>query len=204
MEMHARVMILAAVSMALSARSSRAQGSTSTLDSVQVHKAIQVGLERREPVGARFETRHLLRSTGFVVFVQGPYDRIATAAAQAAKNYSAFTADSVQNQLATPLLTVRATPWSPKFVNGHWSVTPFATRVVLVPSTSSSSPVQPTIVAPFPTEWSNALGGAFQGQGIVAFFRIDQLPIGDFDIVVVTDSQEFRIAIGDNERKSIH
>lgn len=202
--MRARVMILAAVSMALSARSSQAQGSASALDSAQVYKAIQVGLERKEPVGVRFETRRLLRSTGFVVFVQGPYDRIATAAARAAKNYSAFTADSVKDQLATPSLTVTATPWNPRFVNGHWSVTPLATRVVLVPNKSSLSPVQPTIVAPFPTEWSNAVGGAFQGQGVVASFRIDQLPIGDFDIVVITDGQEFRIAIGDKERKSIH
>ena len=135
---------------------------------------------------------------GFQIVAQGPYGRVVTAASAKAAQYLPFTADSVTAEMRSPVLTIQATPTAPEF-EGRWRQSPPVQRIVLqvkAPRGETGAVVQPLAVRTYPMRWTNALGGVFDGQGAIAVFDLNQVPAGDFDVVLVTGGREVRATVG--------
>jgi hypothetical protein len=141
----------------------------------------------------------------FTVTIQGPYGRIATAAAEAAKNYLPFTPDSVTVDMRLPVIACLATPESPYFSGtyGGLSTAPRATRIVLRRDKRDPNPIQPLRVKPVPVTWSNAMGGQFHGQGVIPHFAPSDLPQKDFIVVVITEQKETRLVVRKRDFKAL-
>jgi hypothetical protein len=121
--------------------------------------------------------------------MQGALARIALAAYEAKKNLKPFTAADVDDSILTNDIVIVAIPDAPKLRSSGWEYTPSATNVVLRPKSQNKNEavgIQPKATELKPTEWSNAMGGRFTGQGVTAMFSNADLPPA-FDIVVVTE-----------------
>jgi len=147
---------------------------------------------------------------GFTVVIQGPIGRIASAAAEAKKMYKSFTAADVDEAMAADIITVAAMPSKPVFGPTHlafvktddgdpaWHHAPLAKHVVIKTRPKKGEPVvlQPIDDAtPVPASWSNAMGGTFTGQGVLARFDVTAfraLPAGDIDIAIISDIEAER------------
>jgi hypothetical protein len=134
---------------------------------------------------------------GFQIVLQGPHGRVVTAASARAGQYLPYSADSVTVEMRSPVLTVQATPTAPEF-EGSWRQSPPVQRIVLqarAPRGETGAVVQPLAVRTYPMQWTNALGAVFQGQGAIASFDMNQVPAGDFDVVLVTGGREVRATV---------
>jgi hypothetical protein len=186
------------------------------LSDSDVVRAIQIGSRGREIVAYTSGSARsgfvgsLCRSSvpegtcAFGVIAQGPFARIASAAAEAKKKYLPFSPESVTTQLRAPLLTITATPTAPKLIGGDWQYAPEAQHIVLqLRIGDMDSTVQPVKVETFPVTWSNVVGGQFSGQGVIAYFAEESLPKADFDIVVITSGKESRYRIRGDDRDNL-
>jgi len=142
---------------------------------------------------------------GFSVALTGPVNRIECSAADAAKKYKQFTIDSMSPALLQAVLMVSATPKKPELRRGGMQVTPVPTHVVLIPGDGKerSLAVQPDSVFFVEMSWSNAMGGKFEGREIAGLFRLNQIPPGDFTVVIVTEGKEFRSRVSAKDRDKI-
>jgi hypothetical protein len=146
------------------------------------------------------------KATGIDVSFLGPLNRVECAAAAAAKKYRALAAEEAATIATDTRLQVIADPITPiRWSDGSWHVTPPATHVVLLPRKGEdpAAAVQPDSIATVPAEWGNAAGGKFQSVGIRAWFSTDKVPEGEFTLVVVTASEEFRYRISDKDRQLV-
>src|SRR5438034_11776672 len=116
-----RAAIFVGLGVLLAAAPSAAQDSAvasraATLDSSEIQAAIALGRQTKRAYGyywGAYASGGILGTSmvsGFQVFAQGPFGRVATAAARAARNYQPFTADTVRPELTAPVLTVLAYP----------------------------------------------------------------------------------------------
>lgn len=138
----------------------------------------------------------------FQILVRGPYGRVASAAAEAASKYQPFTPEQVTEAMTAPVLEVQATPGTPAIIGTTWSITPPATHLVLRVKTTKAV-IQPTALETFPREWTNALGGKFEGQGVTARFDLAALPPGDLEVVVITAQWEQARTLKASDRAKI-
>lgn len=125
------------------------------------------------------------------VALEGPRGRIARAAAEHRKRYEPFTADSVTPSMAAPYLSILASSATAQYASvdpGFLTVT----HIVLIPRTGDDNrPVQPAREVTAAEGWQNIFGATVAtGQALEAFFPIGKLPTGDFDVVIVTKSDD--------------
>lgn len=145
----------------------------------------------------------------FDVYVEGPYGRIMRLAREAKKKYLAFTIETVTDEQRATVVTITITPAAPTLSQNKWHRTAAADHVVLKtkpPKGAEAVVLQPANIEHFPTEWSNAVGGKWQGQGAVATFDFDAVkgfPHPEFDVVVITAEGERRCKVGKKDRDAL-
>lgn len=155
---------------------------------------------------------------GFYVAVEGPVGRVASAMNEAKKMYKPFTVEQITDEMAAPSITVTAVPDKPFFGPTHlsftqyddgspaWHLAPLAKHIVLKTRPKKGQAVavlQPSDVSEVPVSWSNAMGGSFSGQGVVARFELDALrafTVDDIDVAIVSDIDDERACkVGKND-----
>ena len=179
----------------------------------QIREAIILGTAGRGVTSDCVATSGLLdfgeMNGAFTTYVEGPYGRIMRLAREAKKKYLPFGLDTVSPDMRAGVVTVTATPSGPSIVSGKWHRTAAASHLVLKTKPSKGQEpivLQPLKFEPFPMEWSNALGGKWQGQGAVATFdfaAVKGLPHQEFDVVVITDAGERRCKVGNKDRLAL-
>ena len=186
-----------------------------TLSEADIEAAIKAGLETKE-TGLVFVDAVLLRNNPirpdkpivvdialFSASIAGPLTTIQMFAAHAAKNYTPFTRADVIDEMLAPVVYITVHPDKPTFSTyGGWSIAPHAKRVVLQP-TGTTTIIQPTRMKLLPVQWSNAAGGKFEGQGIEATFKLEDIPTTDFDIIIVGGVEETRITVKAPDRAKV-
>lgn len=165
-----------------------------------IEAAIKRGLSKKQAesvVASGFSSR-------FTVVIDGPLIRVQREAANAAKEYRTFGLADVTEAMVAPVANFTALPDKPVYSQlGGWAVTPAATHIVVQSKKAGKPAIQPASIETFPQQWTNALGGTFNGQGIIGTFNLADLPVEDFDVVVVTDSRETRVTVKGKDRQRI-
>jgi hypothetical protein len=136
-------------------------------------------------------------SRGFTVTVEGPLSRVMRAAADAKKKYRAFTIANVTEEMVASTVVIVATPHAPKLERSGWKQSPPVEHMVLkrlgVKNPGPTDVLQPTAHETVESEWSNAMGGKFEGRGIVATFDLEafrNMPAGTLEAVLITSDGE--------------
>jgi hypothetical protein len=168
-----RPLVFALVSATLSTSLLHAQGDSSARTpnrpvAEAIQGAITRGLRSRQWEGAESRSTWIgAKYKGFHVTLEGPFNRVANAAAANAKKYLPFTIDGVAAEILAPVLRVVATPWPPYNSSGEWNITPEATHMVIAfGGQDQEQIVQPAKVEAFAVSWGNAAGGQFSGRGV--------------------------------------
>jgi hypothetical protein len=145
------------------------------------------------------------RATGFDITVLGPLNRVECNAASAAKKYLPYTADSVSASDLVETVTILAEPLKPELMSDGWRITPAATHLIVRAAAKDDAPaLQPDSIVPVPAEWNNAVGGKFQGTGVLARFKSTSFPPSELQIVVITSEREYKTKISRDDIKRIH
>jgi len=172
------------------------------LDSAGIQEAITLGRQTKKAYGfssGAWTSRGLFSTTfasSYVIYAQGPFGRVATAAAKHARNYQPFTSDSVRADMAAPVLTVLAYP---DFLdlpeNKQVSVSP--ERIVLQSVTPSGDTVtvQPMGMDTVASDYGNLFGAKITRSGLIATFDLRVAPPPPFDIIVVNPAKEARLKV---------
>ncbi len=170
-----------------------------------IQEAINRGYKAKECDVATARARPLGRATGFDILVLGPLNRVECAAAAAAKKYLPFTVDSVSGGLLEDIVIIQADPLEPSLMSDGWRITPPATHLILRDAAGGddAQPIQPDSVALVPVQWSNAMGGKFEGTGVVARYKTSALPTTGVQIVIITSEREYKTKIPKDEARRI-
>ena len=152
------------------------------------------------------ETREGIRLTGaFGVTVTGSEGRIAFLAAEARRLYKPFTIAQVPSALRERAVFVMAEPNDPDQSRDVARVAAPIERIVLK-SKSSGTVAQPVSFETQPVEWKNPAGKSIRGTRASARFdraSVEELPAGEFDVVIVTTAGERRCKVGAKDRQRI-
>ncbi len=172
------------------------------LDSAGIREAIALGRQTKKAFGfssSAWASSGFMATTfksNYVIYAQGPFGRVATAAAKNARNYQPFTADSVRPDMAAPVLTVMAYPdvLDPA-ENKEISVSP--ERIVLQAVTPSGDTVtvQPVRMDTVASDYANLFGAKITRSGLIATFDLREAPPPPFDIIVVNPAKEARLHV---------
>ncbi|HEV8400360.1 MAG TPA: hypothetical protein VGQ18_11055 [Gemmatimonadales bacterium] len=172
------------------------------LDSSGIREAIALGRQTKRAYGfssSAWGSAGFLATTfksNYVIYAQGPFGRVATAAAKAARNYQSFTADSVQADMIAPVLTVIAYPdiLDPG-ENKEISVSP--ERVVLQTVTPAGDTVivQPMRMDTVASDYANLFGAKITRSGLIATFDLRAGLAPPFDIIIVNPAKEARLKV---------
>lgn len=114
---------------------------------------------------------------GLAVGLYGPKQRVASAYRIAKQNLTAFDPSTVD---VRPLVEVIAR--GPSNLGDPYEIE----HVVIVPK--KGDPIQPKLEAPMARQLQSRLGDAGVQQDMLAYFSPDDIPAGDFDVVVVFSS----------------
>jgi len=177
-------------------------GRSASLDSAGIQEAIAHGRQTKKAYGyisSAWASQGFLATTyvsNYVIYAQGPFGRVATAAAKNARNYQPFTVDSIRADMTAPVLTVMVypdilDPGKEKEV----SVSP--ERVVLQAVTESGDTIttQPIRMDTIASDYANLFGAKVTRSGLVATFDLRAGPPPPFDIVVVNSAKEARLHV---------
>jgi len=194
--------ILLLVAQAPSHDSTGATARSAPLDSAGIQEAIGLGRQTKKAYGyssSAWGSAGFLATTyvsNYVIYAQGPFGRVATAAAKNARNYQPFTADSVRPYLAAPALTVMAYPdFLDPIEKKEVSVSP--ERIVLQAVTPSGDTVtvQPVRMDTVASDYANLFGAKITRSGLIATFDVREAPPPPFDIIVVNPAKEARLHV---------
>jgi hypothetical protein len=176
-----------------------AASSADTIPDTDIEAAIRQGLASKR---AEVVVTHAWQ---FTLVLEGPLIRIQREAADAAKSDKPFTRADVTDAMLAPTVLITAVPDRPTYGKHGWAVTPPATTIVLQPkgTRASAISIHPTGSELFPMEWGNATGATFHGQAVAASFNLRDLPVGDFEIIVVTEGEERRATVKGKNRAQI-
>jgi len=171
------------------------------LDSAGIQEAIALGRQTKKAYGyssSAWGSGGFLatkRGSSYVIYAQGPFGRLATAAAKNARNYQPFTVDSVRADMTAPMLTVIAYPDFLDGENKEVSVSP--ERVVLQAVTESGDTIttQPILMDTIASDYANLFGAKITRSGLIARFDLRAGPLPPFDIVVVNPAKEARLHV---------
>jgi hypothetical protein len=139
----------------------------------------------------------------FNVVLSGNAGRIAFMAARAKRLYKPFAMENVTEDLRAPAVVISVEPQDPYHGAKSIDVAAPIEHVVLKSKANPTVSIQPKNVETEPVEWSNLLGGKVAGNRAVAFFEhnaVQELPPGEFDIVVITTAGERRCKVGVKDR----
>lgn len=188
-----------------------AQDSASTaLSRADVEAAIERARNKEDVVEVK-PGRINVRGTGFIVRLEGPANRIEAYARQQLKKYLPVTADSIPEELLSPILKIVASPLTQvtTFAGGD-VITPHATHAVLyLVLDGIERIVQPTKTETFDVEvrgMEDKKGNAksYTVRGIRASFPYSDLPSGGFEVRIVTDGREFTYEVDAKKRARLH
>lgn len=146
------------------------------------------------------------RDGGFNVTLSTNTGRIAFMAAQAKRLYKKLAIEEVTDDLRSPAVILSIEPSDPSRTNNNISVAAPIEHVVLKSKAKSAEVAQPAKVEMEPVEWSNLVGGKVAGNRAVAFFdygTVQELPAGEFDIVVITTAGERKCKVGLKDRQKL-
>ena len=132
--------------------------------------------------------------------------RIAYMAARAKKFYKKFSLADVKEDLRRQAVVVTVEPGDPTQRDKTMSVASPIEHIVLKSKTNAEVVAQPKNVEKEAVEWANLLGGKVQANRAVAFFDygdVQELPAGEFDIVVITSNGERRCKVGLKDRQKL-
>lgn len=172
---------------------------TQSLTSDEIESAIKAGSAGATSVITCTINDKLFGSMGrgFTVTVEGPLSRVMRAAADAKKKYKPFTAADVDDEMVASTVVIVATPHAPKLERSGWKQSPPVEHMVLkrlgVKNPGATDVLQPTAHEAVESEWSNAMGGKFEGRGIVATFDLEafrNMPAGTLEAVLITSDGE--------------
>lgn len=184
--------------------------SAQELSPTEVEAAIKAGLSGAKiPSSDCYADKGLLDLNGFYVTMYGPVGRIMAAAAAAKRKYQPYTVEDVSADLRRRALHLLAVPAKPNFTAGRWWVTAAAEHAVIMPKGAppkAEAVLQPVNVTPDPVSWSNAMGGKWEGQGLIAAFSLDDfnaMPGDELDVAIIAGGEEKRCKIGKKDRAAL-
>ena len=146
-----------------------------------------------------------MRPGQFNVCVQGPAQRIATAAHTAKLAERSLKASAVPDEMKALTWTVFALPNQPALVAGKFVRTPSAKTIQLrlgdAPDASLIDPVNATRST---YSWDNSVGARLTSMGITAVFDAGMLDPGAIDILITTeDGTELHYPLAPAAREQI-
>ena len=177
-------------------------GRSAALDSAGIQEAMATGRQTKKGYGfgsSAWSAHGLMPSrydSNYMIYVQGPFGRVATAAAKNARNYQPFTADSVRPEMTAGVLTVLAYP-DILVPGGGSEISVSPERVVLQSVTAAGDTVttQPARMDTVSADYANLFGAKITRSGLVAEFDLRTLPAPPFDIIVVNSVKEARLHV---------
>jgi len=157
---------------------------TPELSDSEVVAAIALGRATQQSFGFHAVTSASGFLQDYALTARGPFGRVVTAAAEAARYGRPFTPDSVSAAMRAPVLVITAAPNDPIIARGAIEhITSPASHMVL---RVRAVTIQPQRVELFRVTWGNIrVGPELRSRGITAFFDLAALPAEDFDIVVI-------------------
>jgi len=163
---------------------------TPELSDSEVVAAIALGRATQQSFGFHAVTSASGFLQDYTLTARGPFGRVVTAAAEAARYGRPFTPDSVSAAMRAPVLVITAAPNDPIIARGaiEHITSPASHMVLRVRAHGGQKPVtiQPQRVELFRVTWGNIrVGPELRSRGITAFFDLAALPAEDFDIVVI-------------------
>jgi hypothetical protein len=141
---------------------------------------------------------------GFSVIIGTNRALIAGAAFNAKKLYRRISPSELDLSLTQQSVAVVALPEQPRRGGGNsFHVASPIQHIVLKSRSDASVVIQPERVLTEPVIWSNLLGGSVESNKATAYFHpqaIDEIPRGDFDVVLITFAGERKCKIGNKDR----
>ena len=140
----------------------------------------------------------------YAIWAQGPYARIETASADAARKYTSFGPADVTAEMRGPTLDIGVQQEIKQWPDGSLKsdVVPVE-HLIIRGFDANGEPgpaVQPTHIEPLPSTWANLMGGKLETKGVLATFDTRAFPAGDLQLVVITASKECRTTIHERDR----
>lgn len=143
------------------------------------------------------------RTGSFNVIVATNRGLIASLAYDAKRLYKTLAPESITENLRTPAVFVTVTPLDPSRSSSTITVAAPIEHVVVKSKVNKDAVIQPENIEKESVEWSNLVGGKVEANKATARFTIDsfkELPLGDFDIVVITTAGERSCKVGEKDR----
>jgi hypothetical protein len=132
----------------------------------------------------------------FEVQILPPLGRVYSAAREAKEKYLKFTREDVTEEMLAPVIEVRAR-WTDPDMTDNVNVQ----HIVVLPRRRKEGAVQPTKMEDWNYEAKNLMGASFTRIGKAAYFNVSELPPGELDVVIVSDTHpEVRAAIDTKSR----
>ena len=136
----------------------------------------------------------------FGVCVQGPEQRIASAALTAHQAHRAVHPTGISAEMRAPTWMIFALPHAPALVAGRF-VRASADKLQLRREGSLDVPIDPIVSVHTTYAWDNPVGTKLTAQGVTATFDPSKLPPGALDVLVTTeDGSEHRYTITESAR----
>ena len=145
-----------------------------------------------------------IRPGQFNVCVQGPEQRIASAAYTAKLARRSVKADAIPDEMKALNWTVFALPNAPALVGGKFIRTPSAKAIQLRVPSGDTPVIEPLDAKTSPYSWDNSVGARLVSVGITAVFDAWMLDPGTIDVVITTeDGAELHYALPQSARDQI-
>lgn len=138
-----------------------------------------------------------------MLVVMGPYGRVATEAAAAARRYQGFDRARVSASALEPVVYVYVEPPAPaRNEPTRDAQVRQIEHVVLIPIKPKGAPaVQPLRTESAPMRWQNAFGATFAGTGMTAVFARSAIPQETFEVVVIASGKEARVPVAAKQQQ---
>ena len=135
----------------------------------------------------------------FEVQVLPPLGRVYLAAREAKEKYLKFTREDVTEEMLAPVIEVRA-----RNTDSDMRTNTNVQHIVVLPRRRKEGAVQPTKIEDWNFEAKNLMGASFTRVGKAAYFNVSELPPGELDVVVLSDTYgEVRAAIDKQNRAKL-
>jgi hypothetical protein len=135
----------------------------------------------------------------FEIQVIPPLGQAYLAASDAKEKYKPFTRADVTEEMLAAVIEVRA-----RNTDSDMKRNVNIEHIVILPRGKKDGALQPANIEPWDFEAKNLAGASFTRKGKVAAFNISDLPAGELDIVIISDTYgEERAGIKKNDRAKL-
>jgi hypothetical protein len=119
----------------------------------------------------------------FFALVKGPRERVGELALEAAKKYERVKPDDITDEVLAPVVTFTVATYAPDDINERLhDIEHVFLRAKNAPKDQVVRPVREVQI---PTQLQNGFGARATTMDMHASFRLEDIPTGDFDIVVL-------------------